>query len=705
MPIWKDRRLRPEVSRTEQKYKILIVDDAEINRSMLADMLADQYSIVEAADGVEAVAALEKQRNEILLILLDIMMPRMNGFEMLAFLDKSEWLRSIPVIMISAETSSSYIDRAYDLGATDYISRPFDEKTVQRRVKNAIMLYAKQKTLEGMVAGQILEKERSNYLMVEILSNIVEFRNGESGLHVLHIRAITELLLRHLAQMTDRYDLSPAQIALISNASALHDIGKISIPEDILNKPGRLTPEERKIMETHTLIGAQILEGTPYRRNEPLVQAARDICRWHHERYDGKGYPDGLCGGEIPLSAQVVALADVYDALTNERAYKPAYSHETTMRMILNGECGSFHPLLLRCLVEMGPRIAEEMAHTVPGEISASEVSDISSQILSGSRVSSRTLALLEQERTKYQFFASMSKEIQYEYNVDTDVLMLSEWGARQLGLSEIIPHPESNAELQKVIRFDDIQDLFGRLKTAVPDNPLVHAVYALRVNGEERWYKVVARPLWVGDEDPVITGSIGKFSDVHEERMQMEELREKAEQDPLTKLRNHMFAREAIEKILVREETGACALILLDLDLFKTANDRYGHMFGDKVLKDVARRIMLHIRKSDIAARIGGDEFLIFTVCAEDAAPIVERLFQEISGSFEGFDISLSMGVAICPRDGKNYELLFHRADQALYAAKKRGRNQYCFYDPSVKGTLSVLSPMESDLDTGDTV
>ena len=686
----------------EQKYQILIVDDAEINRSMLADMLTDQYTILEASNGMEAISILEKQHSEISLVLLDIMMPEMNGFEVLSIMTRSEWLRSVPVIMISAETSSSYIDQAYDLGATDYISRPFDEKTVQRRVKNTIMLYAKQKMLEGMVTEQILEKERNNFLMVEILSNIVEFRNGESGLHVLHIRTITELLLRHLVRMTDKYQLNASEIAMIVNASALHDIGKISIPENILNKPGKLTPEEFEVMKTHSVIGAQILENAPRRQNEELVRIAHDICRWHHERYDGKGYPDGLKGEEIPIAAQVVALADVYDALTSERVYKPAFTHEAAMRMILNGECGSFNPILSQCLIEMGPRIAEEMERSTQEQISASEISDISTQLLSSGKVSSRTLALLEQERTKYQFFASMSKEIQYEYNMASDLLTISDWGAAQLGLSEVIAHPGSNLELQRVLNYDDLHDLYARVLKAEPENPIVNATYALNIKGQLRWYKVVARPLWV-EGNTVMTGTIGKFSDIHEERLQLEALQKKADQDPLTKLRNHMSARALVEQALARDRSSKFALILLDLDLFKHANDQYGHMFGDEVLKDVAQRIVRNIRKEDIAARIGGDEFLIFTAYQDDVEPIVSRLFNAISGEYAGFEISLSMGVTTSPKDGMNYELLFHRADQALYAAKKRGKKQLCFYDPSVKGTLSVLSPMESDLENSD--
>lgn len=683
----------------EQKYQILIVDDAEINRSMLADMLTEQYSILEAADGVEAIAVLEKQHSEISLVLLDIMMPEMNGFEVLTIMNRSEWLPCVPVIMISAETSSSYIDQAYDLGATDYISRPFDEKTVRRRVKNTIMLYAKQKMLESMVTEQILEKERNNFLMVEILSNIVEFRNGESGLHVLHICTITEMLLRHLVRMTDKYPLTASEIAMIVNASALHDIGKISIPEQILNKPGKLTPEEFEVIKTHSLMGARILENARFCQNEELARVAHDICRWHHERYDGLGYPDGLKGEEIPIAAQVVAIADVYDALTSQRVYKPAFTHEVAMRMILNGECGSFNPILSQCLMEMGPRIAEEMEMGTRDQISISEISGISTQLLSSGKVSGRTLSLLDRERTKYQFFASMSKEIQYEYNLASDLLTISDWGASQLGLSEVIAHPGSSPELQRVLGYADLQDLYSRMQKAVPENPIVNASYILNVNGQKRWYKVVARPLWV-DGNTVMTGAIGKFSDIHEERLQLEDLQMKADQDSLTKLHNHMSARELVEKTLSRNRDGKYALILLDMDLFKHANDRFGHMFGDEVLKVVAQRIVRNIRKADIAARIGGDEFLIFIAYQNDVEPIVSRLFGTISGGHAGFEISLSMGVSICPKDGKNYELLFHRADQALYAAKKRGKKQLCFYDPSVSGTLSVLSPMESDLE-----
>lgn len=370
--------------------KILIVDDSEMNRAILADMLSEQYEILEADNGIAAVQLLHSYGTEISLVLLDIVMPEMDGFEVLAMMSRYHWIEEIPVIMISAENSHSVVERAYELGATDYISRPFDEVIVCRRVINTIMLYSKQKKLISMVADQMYESEKSNTLMVSILSHIVEFRNGESGLHVLHIGTMTELLLKRLREKTDAYDLDTAKISMISKAAAFHDIGKISISENILNKPGRLTEEEFEIMKTHSAVGADMLENLPLHKDEPLVKVAYEICRWHHERYDGRGYPDGLKGEEIPISAQAVSLADAYDALISERVYKKAFSHEKALSMILNGECGSFHPLLLECLSDIADHIQEKLSINSLNRGSEKEIHNIVERLLSHKELARR---------------------------------------------------------------------------------------------------------------------------------------------------------------------------------------------------------------------------------------------------------------------------------------------------------------------------
>lgn len=341
------------------KQQILIVDDSEMNREILTEMLQDDFRILEAENGEEALKMLKQYGTGISLMLLDIVMPVMNGFEVLAAMAREHWMDDIPVIMISSEESEDYIRRAYEMGIADYIRRPFDAKIVYQRVFNTIKLYAKQRRLISLVADQIYEKEKNNRMMVGILSQIVEFRNGESGPHVLHIQTLTRLLLERLVQKTGQYGLSWSEQYMISMASALHDIGKIGIDEKILNKPGKLTKEEFDIMKTHTLIGATMLENLKMYQGEILLEVAYQICRWHHERYDGKGYPDGLVGEEIPISAQVVSLADAYDALISDRVYKKAYSHEQAVKMILNGECGAFNPVLLECLTDIQDHLKE----------------------------------------------------------------------------------------------------------------------------------------------------------------------------------------------------------------------------------------------------------------------------------------------------------------------------------------------------------
>ena len=343
------------------KYKILIVDDSEMNREILSSILGDEFDILEAADGKECISVIRKYGRDIALVLLDIVMPEMDGFEVLEFMNKYEWIDDIPVIMISSEDSAASVKKAYEMGVSDYINRPFDVEVVHRRVFNTIKLYAKQRRLIALITNQVYEKEKNNRILIEILSQIVEFRNGESGRHVLNVNIITGILLEQLTQITDKYNISWSDRLIITTAASLHDIGKIGINEKILNKAGRLTPQEIEKIKEHTVIGASILENMELFKDEELVKTAYQICRWHHERYDGRGYPDGLKGEEIPVSAQVVALADVYDALVSRRVYKKSYSHEEAMKMILGGECGAFNPVFLQCLTEAQDKIKESI--------------------------------------------------------------------------------------------------------------------------------------------------------------------------------------------------------------------------------------------------------------------------------------------------------------------------------------------------------
>lgn len=343
----------------EIKQQVLIVDDSILNRELLSEMLGNDFRILEASNGAECIEKLKEYGTGISIVLLDMVMPVMDGYGVLDYMNRKHWIDDIPVIIISGEDSESYVRKAYEMGVSDYICRPFDVKVVYQRVVNTIKLYAKQRRLIRMVTDQIYRRENNNKILISILSHIVEFRNGESGSHVIHINKLTDMLLKELVGITDRYDITGDDIELIATASALHDIGKIGIDDAILNKPGRLTDEEFEVMKTHTVIGARMLDDLEAFKGEKMLKTAWQICRWHHERYDGNGYPDGLKGDDIPISAQVVSVADVYDALTSDRVYKSAFSHEKAMQMILDGECGQFNPVLLQCLVNIQDRIKD----------------------------------------------------------------------------------------------------------------------------------------------------------------------------------------------------------------------------------------------------------------------------------------------------------------------------------------------------------
>ena len=504
-----------------ERQTILIVDDAEMNRMMLSDMLGDQYDYVEAADGREALRILEKNVS-IDLMLLDINMPEMNGFEVLEEMNRYHWIQEVPVIMITAEESVESMEHAYSLGVTDYIPRPFNVYIVRRRVENTLNLYVNQKRLMRLVSDQIAEKEENNTLMVSILSNVVEIRNHESGDHIRNIRRITELLLHQLVQKTKAYHLSEEDIALIKTASSLHDIGKITIPEEILNKPGKLTKEEFEIMKTHSAAGAQILEQMKYGQDKPLYRYALEICRWHHERWDGHGYPDGLMGEEIPISAQIVAIADVYDALTSERCYKKAYDHTTAINMILNGECGAFNPLLLECLTETASQL--RIVTDVNGDVMPYrfELNRLSEEILAHADLpkNDRVQNLLDTMQERIDFFASTSGGIQFEYDAVSRLVDVTNWNEPPQ-----YRHSVKNVTRANDFRYlsqKDFKRLWDAMEATTKENPEFALSILFPVGNEYHWCDLRVRTLWSDLRPDHYIAAVGQLLDP-----QMKEVKE----------------------------------------------------------------------------------------------------------------------------------------------------------------------------------
>ena len=355
---------RTAAAPVHRRQSVLIVDDSELNRKMLGQMLGSRFDIAEAASGEACLQLLEQNATGISIVLLDIHMPGIDGFTVLEEMNQKNLLEQIPVIMISSEDTVDAVRRAFDLGASDYISRPFDAKVVYQRIINTIRLYAKQRRLSAMAADLAFEKERASRMMIGILSQVVEKRNGESRDHVQRVAQLTSMLLAGMAQKTDRYPLTREMRRTIATAAALHDIGKMEISEDLLHKEGPLTEAERRTLQSHTLLGAQMLEEQPECRDDAFARTAYNICRWHHERYDGGGYPDGLQGEQIPIEAQVVGLADVYERLVSRPVDGHARTHSEVVQMICTGVCGAFNPLLLDCQQDMEAEIARAMQDT-----------------------------------------------------------------------------------------------------------------------------------------------------------------------------------------------------------------------------------------------------------------------------------------------------------------------------------------------------
>ena len=497
----------------DKRQKILIVDDSKLNRDILKEILGETYNYLEAENGNQAIQMIGENIG-IDLMLLDINMPQMNGFEVLEIMKRSQCIDEIPVIMISAEESVDVMRKAYEMGITDYITRPFDSVIVKKRVQNTLELYANQKRLINVVVDQVYEKEENNDIMLRILSNVLGSRNSESSEHILHIRTATEMMLRQLVKTTDAYHLTETDIAIITTASSLHDIGKIRIPEEILNKPGRLTDEEFKIMKTHSEIGASMIRDMHFLQNHPLVHTAWEICRWHHERWDGNGYPDGLKGEEIPISAQVVSIVDVYDALTSERCYKKAFDHDTAIQMILDGQCGQFNPTLLNCLKELSIQLSKMLNKEMDDNKYSHEIQRLSNEILSDkslpSQIYSQSLVKVMQE--KIDFFKSNSGMNSIDYNAVSGQLTILN-GNQQILCQRNNPKIDLFKEFG--VNEEDVQYIRVLLHQTSVQNKEISVKIKATVENNSQMYKMKLHTLWSPMKKDVCIGIIGYFDTV----------------------------------------------------------------------------------------------------------------------------------------------------------------------------------------------
>lgn len=501
-----------ETSPKTNKMKILIADDSVLNQELLTEILGEMYEYVYAEDG-EQVLNLLSENIQADILLLDMNMPKMNGMEVLKVMKEHCWTDEIPVVIISAEDDLGVVQNAYRLGAIDYIVRPFNAFLIQHRVQNTLALYSKNKRLVQLVENQVSQREKMNNMMIHIFSRVVEIGNYESGSHTLRVQRITHMLAKRLSEVTDRYSLSEADIALLTSVSALHDIGKIVIPDEILNKPGPLTAEEWEIMMTHTLRGDELLQDIPIDQNERLMIVAHEVCRYHHERYDGRGYPDGLRGDEIPISAQIVSLADVYDALTRDRCYKKAFLHEDAVAMIQDGECGVFNPLLMQCFTDISDELLVNLQLNMEVEGYLNDAHVLAGEEIEnkGVHVVDRSTFLVESERVKKEFFAESQEGIKFEYDAVTGKVLYihyyDEHGKR-------IPLSSSSTYL---LCEEDWNCMVEQIHKTTRENPYISMKVMIPINGILRWHELTARGIWT-KESNVYVSIVGQFLDIHEQ-------------------------------------------------------------------------------------------------------------------------------------------------------------------------------------------
>lgn len=496
-----------------ERPRILIADDSEINREMLSEILGDGYEYIFATDG-EQLLRLLSEGVAADILLLDMHMPNMSGMDVLKIMQARNWTEDLPVVIISAETDEGFIRNAYHLGAVDYIRRPFDAFMVQNRVENILKMYSRSKRLAQIVEGQVLQQAKVSNALINILSSVVEVSNQESGEHILRVQRLTRMLLDRLVRITDKYTLTEEDILLICSVSALHDIGKVAVPREILNKPGILDAAEWEIMKSHTVKGDEMLWRVSVNQQDKLMVLAHQICRHHHERYDGQGYPDGLVGDDIPIAAQVVALADVYDALTSERCYKRSYPHDRAVAMIMSGDCGSFNPLLLRCLSELDDSLADGMTLNETEEDFLDKLHNLAEETLEQENIplSNRAALVAESERIKKEFFAQCCSGIQFEYDAVAGKLtsMVYYDGAG----NEVLL---SNAT--QLLRLSDWVRLQELVSQATPENPTVTMTALVPLNDVPRWQQITVRCIWTDERDKYV-GVVGHFADIHDEKV-----------------------------------------------------------------------------------------------------------------------------------------------------------------------------------------
>ncbi len=692
-----------------QKPKILIVDEYEINRAILSELFCREFDILEA-DSCEKALQLITQPG-LCLIFLDAQIADMGAQ---FFLHKARELGISDKTPILLLVSSSMDEKVQSLlgDVFDVIYKPFHPGIIRRRVSRileAVQLEGDTGQLVQARLSQLLQwrkkRELSDYMIIDALSTVLEFRTLDSGGHVQRIRLLTRQLLQEVSRRYRQYQLTDEIIEEIGLAAMMHDVGKIAVPDNILEKPGPLSEQEYEQARQHTTYGTHLLKSIGYFDDQPASSYYYDVCRWHHERWNGSGYPDGLAGNEIPIWAQAVGLADCYDTLVNRRVYKPAYDHKEAVRMILNGDCGSFNPQLLDIFRDIEQQFYEVILQSglLPEKEKPCENSNCScsagpylqNPIVYERTITERVNRLLHQEQLKYQKLADLSQEITFIWDRESNLLRFSSEFSRVFGEDSVFKNAASLLDQSNSLLPDkDRQLLKNRLKSLPPRTDHIQIqLQLIHSDGKPRWYEVYIRFFWdeTGYSQSFCTSFIGKLTCIDERKQQTLQWKQEATYDYLTGLYRRSSLELALQQLTESKEQ--FAVMYMDVDHFKQINDQRGHLFGDKFLKSFADALRSNLRSTDLTARVGGDEFVAVLKALPDASIALKKAHQlsvafrqipDIDGTTGVF--SGSIGIAIYPEDGQTPEQLLMRADRALYWCKNDPEIDYARYTPDME-------------------
>lgn len=679
--------------------QILIVDSFEINRAILEEIFSGEFSILEAVSGAQG-AALLRQENRIALVFLSPDLLSNDSMLVLDEMKQSGILSRVPLVLMLGNANAPSVEKFLQAGAWELIQKPFNPGIIRRRISHLLELGRLEETSEAeeenwrqTLVEQLEAACQSDYIVFDLLGDVLEFGTEDAGGHNRRIRLMTRLLMRRVAECGG-VSLDENEIRTVSMAAVMHDIGKIMVPRELLEKPGRLTKEEYEQVQRHVLYGEQLLREMGFLQSVKEHQFYFDICRWHHERYDGSGYPDGLKGAEIPIWAQVVGLADCYDTLVNKRVYKPAYDHKRAVEMIARGERGSFSPFLLDILRQSEDelyRIVQENGLLLDREEDVGQ--KVTQEETLGFHISERVRRLFQDELLHYQEISDLSQDITFEWKKSDRTLRFSQEFSRIFGMETIFPESLIAVRIRSLIEKKDGERLSHLLHSLSPDVPNGRIqIRMIRPSGQACWYEALFHSIWRESEGGYdCIRCIGKLSCIDERKRQISRLKDEATKDFLTGLWSRGKMEHSVWELVKKGE--AFAFFYMDVDHFKQVNDQRGHPFGDQFLKMFAEILKKNLRTDDIIARVGGDEFVAVLRGVREEAVALQKARQlseqfrtipdidGVPGRFSG-----SIGIALFPEDGQTLVEIADRADRALYSCKNDPDRRFARYTDGMR-------------------